>query len=56
MEQISTSIKDAARALGLGRTKIYQLINSGDLEVVRIGRRTLVKARSIRALIEGFAK
>jgi hypothetical protein len=38
--------------LGLGRTSIFRLIREGRLDVVRIGRRTLVKAQSIRALIE----
>lgn len=50
------SIKDAARALSLGRTTIYKLIKEGRLETVKLGRRTLVKTSSIMALIgEGVA-
>jgi excisionase family DNA binding protein len=52
---IAVSINEAARALGLGRTSIYALINEGRLEARKLGRRTLVTTESIRALIEGAA-
>jgi excisionase family DNA binding protein len=48
---LTLSINDAASSLGIGRTKLYQLINAGKLEAVRIGRRTLVKTASIEALV-----
>lgn len=51
MQPITTTINDTAKALGLGRTSIYQLIREGRLEAVKIGRRTLVKVDSIRRLI-----
>lgn len=51
MEPIATSINGAAKALSLGRTSIYALIKEGRLETVKVGRRTLVKAASVRALI-----
>ena len=51
METIAAPINDAARALGIGRTSIYALIKEGKLQTVKIGRRTLVKADSIRALV-----
>lgn len=53
MDIIAVSINDAARALGLGRTSIYSLINEGKLEARKLGRRTLVTTESIRALIDG---
>ena len=43
------SIPDAAKALGLGRSKLYELISDGRLETVTIGRRRLVRAQSLRA-------
>jgi excisionase family DNA binding protein len=51
MEPIATSINGAAKALSLGRTKIYELINAGKLDTVKLGRRTLVKTASIRRLV-----
>ena len=50
MEPFCLSINDTAQALGIGRTKIYELINAGRLETVKIGRRTLVRIDSIRAI------
>lgn len=32
------TIEGAGRALGVGRSTIYQLVQQGDLEVVHIGR------------------
>jgi excisionase family DNA binding protein len=46
-------IADAARALGVGRSKTYQLIDNGTLATVRIGRRRLVRMDSLRALAKG---
>ena len=52
MLPFTTSISDAAKALSLGRTSIYSLINEGRLETIKIGRRRLVKVDSIRRLLE----
>ncbi len=52
MEQMTVTIRGARAALGLGQTKIYQLISTGQLETVKVGRRTLIKTKSIRALVE----
>lgn len=40
--QISLSINEAQSATGLGRTKLYQLINSGQLKARKIGKRTVI--------------
>jgi excisionase family DNA binding protein len=52
MEPVTISITGAAKALGLGRTSIYELIKSGRLETVKFGRRNLIKTASIRRLID----
>jgi excisionase family DNA binding protein len=52
MEPIAVSIKETAKALGLGRTSIYAMIADGRLETFKIGRRTLVRMESIRRLVE----
>jgi excisionase family DNA binding protein len=51
MEPLAVSINDTAKALGLGRTSIYAMIGDGRLEAFKLGRRTLVKAESIRRLV-----
>ena len=49
------SISDAGKSLGLGRSKIYELISEERLETVTIGRRRLVRVESIRTLASGEA-
>ncbi len=51
MDPITTTIEGTKKATGLGVTKIYELIGEGRLEVVKVGRRTLVKTKSIKALL-----
>lgn len=46
------TIEDAGKALGVGRSTIYQLIADGDLEVVHIGRSARVPVESV----EGFVR
>lgn len=56
MDAVLVSITDAARMLGIGRTKTYDLITEGLLETVSIGSRRLVKVASITALVEAAAR
>ncbi len=53
MERLAYSINDTARTLSLGRTSIYVMITDGRLEAFKLGRRTLIKADSIRRLVAG---
>jgi excisionase family DNA binding protein len=52
-EPITVRIPEAIRLTGIGRSKLYELIASGDIEVVKIGRCTLVPMASLYALIKG---
>ena len=53
MEPLLVSIADAAKALSIGRTSVYELINSGALETRKMGRRRLVTVASIKRLAAG---
>jgi excisionase family DNA binding protein len=55
MEPVCISVNEALGALGVGRTKLYELINAGKLRVVRLGRRTLVSTESLRELAQATA-
>lgn len=46
------SVKDTMALLGIGRTKLYDLIKTNDLSSVKIGTRTLIKRASVRRLTE----
>lgn len=45
------SIPEACRQLGLGRTSVYALISSGQLNPVKVGRRTLFVASDLDVFI-----
>lgn len=53
MEKLAYSISETARALSMGRTSIYAMMSDGRLESFKLGRRTLIKAESIRRLVDG---
>lgn len=40
-------VEEAAEALGLGRSKLYQLIQAGEIPAVKIGRSTRVPVRGL---------
>jgi hypothetical protein len=43
---------EACRALGIGRTLLYQLIAGGRVAVRKLGRRTVVSVPSLLTLME----
>jgi excisionase family DNA binding protein len=51
-DKLLCSVADAGKALGVGRTKTYELLAKGDLASIQIGTRRLVKMESIKAFIE----
>ena len=52
-EPISVRISAAVRLTGIGRSTLYELIGSGQIETVKIGRSTLILYRSLKRLIGG---
>ncbi len=45
-------IPEAAKALGLGRTKIYELIAAGELPVIHVGRAVRVSVTALQKWVE----
>ena len=54
-QPLSYTIQGAMAATGLGRSKLYELMASGALAKLKVGKRTLIRADSLRALIDGAA-
>jgi excisionase family DNA binding protein len=50
------SIKDAAFALSLSRSKLYELMQSGALKTVKVDGRRLVPAASIAAFVNSLVE
>lgn len=53
IEPLTVRIATAVRITGLSRSRIYELIQSGDLETVKVGRVTLIQFESLKALTTG---
>lgn len=50
VDRITCTIPEACKVTSLGRTKLYELIGSGELDTITIGRRRLVVVRSLLTL------
>jgi excisionase family DNA binding protein len=51
LEPLTVRIPVAMQLVGIGRSKFYELIASGDIETIKIGRCTLIPTASLRRLI-----
>ncbi len=52
VEPLCVRVNDAARMIGVGRTKLYELISSGELETVKIGKATRITTASLYDLVK----
>lgn len=50
LEPLTVRIATAVRITGLSRSRIYELIQSGDLDTVKVGRATLIQYASLKGL------
>lgn len=46
------TVEEAARLLGIGRTKAYELVMSGEVQSIKLGRRRLMVRASLDSFIE----
>lgn len=51
-DPICVRINDAARMVGVGRTKLYQLIAAGEVEAVKLGKSTRITTASLHDLVK----
>jgi hypothetical protein len=54
-ERLGCSPSEACVALGIGRTLLYDLIAERQVEVRKLGRRTIVSVPSLLKLMDGQA-
>lgn len=52
MEPITVTTAEAARSIGIGKTKLFALIGEGRLKTIKLGGKVLVTVESIRQLVE----
>ncbi len=51
-ERITCTVPQALQATGLGRTKFYELVNRGVVEITKIDGRTLAIVASLKRLAQ----
>ena len=52
IEPLTVRIPVAVQLTGIGRSKIYELIKVGKLDIVKVGASALVTVASLRRLVE----
>jgi len=49
---LTVRIKEACRMTGIGRSKLYELIAEGEIEIVKVGTITLVPVAGLQTFIQ----
>ena len=52
MNPVLLTVEDAAQALALGRSKVYELVESGALRSVKIGRSRRIPVQALGEFID----
>jgi excisionase family DNA binding protein len=52
--ELLLSPTEAARRLSLGRTRLYQLLGSGELASVQVGKLRRIPTRALRDYVDGL--
>lgn len=50
------TINEFCRAINLGKTSVYKLINEGKVKAVKLGKKTLVPQSSVNDFISSLPK
>ena len=50
-DPICVRVNEAARMIGVGRTKLYELIAAGEVETVKLGKATRITTASMHDLV-----
>jgi len=52
MDQLLLTIPECCRAAAIGRTKLYELIASGEIPIRKVGRKSLIAASDLRSWVD----
>ncbi len=48
---LAHSVPDAARLLGVGVSKVWEMVRTGEIRSVRLGRRTVITQRELERVL-----
>jgi excisionase family DNA binding protein len=49
---IIVRVREASRLTGIGRSKLYELIAAGEIEIVKVGTITLIPVASLKRFLQ----
>ena len=49
---ITVRIREACRLTGIGRSKLYELIAGGDIDIIKVGNITLIPMASLERFLD----
>lgn len=52
IEPLAVRVPEAVRLTGLSRSRVYELMRSGDIEFIKVGGSTLIPYDALRGFIE----
>lgn len=52
IEPLTVRVREACRITGIGRSKLYELIASGEIETIKVGSMTLIPMPSLRRFLD----
>lgn len=53
-QKLTYTMKEAAAAIGIGRTTLHKAIASGELRAVKLGNRTLIPGDALRSWLDAL--
>ncbi len=51
-ERVTFTVEETAKLLGIGRQLAYDRVKTGEIPVIKVGRRLLVPRRALEKLLE----
>ena len=54
MEKLAYSVEDVAELLSVGRSKVVQMVSSGELASIKLGGRRLITRQDLNEFVEGL--
>lgn len=52
VEALCLRVNDAASMIGVGRTKLYELIAAGEVRTIKLGKSTRITTESLHDLVQ----
>lgn len=54
MSELLLKVEEGARRLGLGRAKVYELIQRGEIRTVRVGKARRIPVHALEEFVQGL--